>query len=208
MDDPGAILATMMAPGLANAFRLFGFSEADEALMHPKLRQYAEAGRNTSIIDYLAAHEKAEQLGAKMRALHTKYDLLVTPTLPLPPIGAEEEAPSDPRYSHIASPFPLASPFNITKQPAASLPVGLNADGLPVGMQVVGPLYGEATILRLCRANTQPCHAQRGKNACQPTAWSGHASSNTPGIDEGAASSQLGTGRPFSFRNSGLNSLD
>jgi aspartyl-tRNA(Asn)/glutamyl-tRNA(Gln) amidotransferase subunit A len=152
MDDPGAILATMMAPGLANAFRLFGFSEADEALMHPKLRQYAEAGRNTSIIDYLAAREKAEQLGAKMRALHTKYDLLVTPTLPLPPIGAEEEAPSDPRYSHIASPFPLASPFNITKQPAASLPVGLNADGLPVGMQVVGPLYGEATILRLCRA--------------------------------------------------------
>ena len=152
MDDPGGILGLLMLPGLANAFRLFGFTEADEALMHPRLLEYVAAGRATPLLDYLEAREKREKLGASMRELYRNYDLLITPTLPIPPHGAEEEQSSDPRYSHITNALALTSPFNLTKQPAASLPIGLNADGLPVGMQVVGPLYGEVEILRLCQA--------------------------------------------------------
>lgn len=152
MDDPGQILATLMRPGLANAFRLFGFTEADEALMHPRLIEYVEAGRATSLLDYLHAREKREQLGARMRAIYQNYDLIVTPTLPIAAHGAEEEGSSDPRHSHIKNTLALTSPFNLTKQPAASIPIGLNAQGLPVGMQIVGPLYGEFAILRLCQA--------------------------------------------------------
>lgn len=152
MDDPADILGPLMRPGLANAFRLFGFTEADEALMHPRLLEYVAAGRATSLLDYLAAREKREQLGARMRELYRNYDLLITPTVPIPPHGAEEEQSSDPRYIHITNTLALTSPFNLTRQPAASLPIGLNADGLPVGMQVVGPLYGEVDILRLCQA--------------------------------------------------------
>lgn len=152
MDDPADILGRLMLPGLANAFRLFGFTEADEVLMHPRLLEYVSAGRATSLLDYLQAREKREQLGASMRELYRDYDLLITPTLPIPPHGAEEERSSDPRYSHITNALALTSPFNLTKQPAASLPIGLNAGGLPVGMQVVGPLYGEVEILQLCHA--------------------------------------------------------
>lgn len=152
MNDPGEILGTLMLPGLANAFRLFGFTAADEAIMHPTLLEYVAAGRATSLLDYLEAQEKREQLGAQMREIYRDYDLLITPTVPLPSHGAEEEQSSDPRYSHITNALALTSPFNLTKQPAASVPIGLNADGLPVGMQVVGPLYGEFEILRLCQA--------------------------------------------------------
>lgn len=152
MDDPGEILGTIMPAGLANAFRLFEFSSDDEALMHPLLLQYVEAGRKVSLCDYLHACEKREQLGARMRALHTTYDLLVTPTLPVPAFGAEEERASDPRYNQFGDTLALTSPFNLTRQPAASVPIGLNGDGRPVGMQVVGPLYGEVGILRLCSA--------------------------------------------------------
>lgn len=152
MNDPGIVLGTLMRPGLANAFRLFGFTEEDAEIMHPRLLEYVAAGRETSLSDYLHAREKREELGASMREIYRDYDLLITPTLPIPPHGAEEEQSSDPRYSHITNALALTSPFNLTKQPAASLPVGLNADGLPVGMQVVGPLYGEVDILRLCHA--------------------------------------------------------
>lgn len=152
MNDPGEILGKLMLPGLANAFRLFGFTKDDEALMHPRLLEYVEAGRATPLLDYLHAREMREQLGASMRELYRDHDLLVTPAVPLPTHGAEEEESRDPRYRHIKNALALTSPFNLTKQPAASLPIGLNADGLPVGMQVVGPLYGEVDILRLCQA--------------------------------------------------------
>lgn len=152
MEDPRDFLGTLMAPGLANAFRQFGFTAADEALMHPTLVGYAEAGRNVSLLAYLEARDMREKLGARMRALYADFDLLVTPSVTMPPIGATEEQPSDPRYQGLDGALALASPFNLTKQPAASLPAGLTAAGLPIGIQVVGPLYGEATILRACAA--------------------------------------------------------
>ena len=47
---------------------------------------------------------------------------------------------------------PFSYPFNLTRQPAANLPCGFSEDGLPVGLQVVGPLYGDALVLRACHA--------------------------------------------------------
>jgi aspartyl-tRNA(Asn)/glutamyl-tRNA(Gln) amidotransferase subunit A len=53
---------------------------------------------------------------------------------------------------------PFSYPFNITRQPAASIPCGLTRDGLPIGLQIVGPLYAEDRVLRAARAfeQTQP----------------------------------------------------
>jgi aspartyl-tRNA(Asn)/glutamyl-tRNA(Gln) amidotransferase subunit A len=47
---------------------------------------------------------------------------------------------------------PFTYPFNMTGQPAASIPCGFTADGLPVGLHIVGPMYGEAVVLRIARA--------------------------------------------------------
>lgn len=151
-EDPSETLYTIMLPGLANAFRQFGFTSEQEETIHPKLLGYVEAGRRIGLLDYLAARERREALGAVMRAFHEQYDLLLTPTLSIPAIGAEEDDPSDPRYADIGDWKPFIAPFNLTKQPAASVPVGLTADGLPVGLQVVGPLYGDRRVLDACAA--------------------------------------------------------
>lgn len=152
MDDPSAILGPIMLAGLANAFRVFGFSPEEEALMHPKLRGYVEAGRKVSLMEFHAAKEKRERLSVQMREFHRDYDLLLTPTLSIPAIGAEEDEPSDPRYAGLRDWKPFVSAFNLTCQPAASLPVGLTPDGLPVGLQVVGALYADKTVLDACNA--------------------------------------------------------
>jgi aspartyl-tRNA(Asn)/glutamyl-tRNA(Gln) amidotransferase subunit A len=152
MSDPSDTLWTIMAAGVANAFRVFGFTEADMALIGPRLVASAERGRAMSMMEYMAACEKREQLGARLRALHETYDLLVMPCLAVPAIGAEGEEHVDPRYAAIANRAPFNAPFNLTKQPAASLPVGMTADGMPVGMQVVGPLDGDRAVMRACLA--------------------------------------------------------
>ena len=151
-DDPGEVLTTLMLPGVANAFRVFGFTAADKALMNPRLLESAEKGARIPVVEFLAAREKRERLGALMRGFHERYDILVTPARSLPAIGADEDRPSDPRYRNITDSMSLNSAFNLTKQPAASVPVGSTADGLPVGMQVVGPLYADALVMRVCHA--------------------------------------------------------
>jgi aspartyl-tRNA(Asn)/glutamyl-tRNA(Gln) amidotransferase subunit A len=151
-DDPSACNLTISSAGMANMFRVFGFTEADKKLISPHLVERAEFGAKITAVDYLAAREAREALGARMRQFHERYDLLVTTTLATPALGAEEGSPVDPRYRKFKGVSHFGPAFNLTKQPAASVPVGLTAEGLPVGMQVVGPLYGDALVMRLCHA--------------------------------------------------------
>jgi aspartyl-tRNA(Asn)/glutamyl-tRNA(Gln) amidotransferase subunit A len=50
---------------------------------------------------------------------------------------------------------PFTYPFNLTRQPAATVPCGFTKAGLPVGLQIVGPAYGDALVLRAARAFEQ-----------------------------------------------------
>jgi aspartyl-tRNA(Asn)/glutamyl-tRNA(Gln) amidotransferase subunit A len=47
---------------------------------------------------------------------------------------------------------PFSYPFNLTQQPACSIPCGLTQEGLPIGLQIVGPMFGDALVLRAARA--------------------------------------------------------
>ena len=94
------------------------------------------------------------------RTFFETYDLLLTPTIACPPfqVGLDNPTeiagkPVDP-YAWI----PFTFPFNLTGQPAASVPCGFTKDGLPIGLQIVGPLYAEDRVLRAARAfeQTQP----------------------------------------------------
>ena len=81
------------------------------------------------------------------------YDVLLTPTLAEPPLplGTLESPPDNPLYGLIRSasyvPFPAIG--NITGQPAMSVPLYWNADGLPIGTQFFGRFGDEATLFRL-----------------------------------------------------------
>src|SRR5262249_37208158 len=85
-------------------------------------------------------------------AFHRNYDLLVTPMMPVPalPVARDLNDPATERHWIDWSPF--SYPFNMTRQPAASIPCGLTTAGLPIGVQIVGPLYADDRVLRAARA--------------------------------------------------------
>ena len=87
-----------------------------------------------------------------MSQFHQKYDLLLTPTLPLAAFDAGREVADVMKEKRWTDWTPFSYPFNLTQQPAASIPCGLTRDGLPVGLQIVGPRYQDALVLRAARA--------------------------------------------------------
>jgi aspartyl-tRNA(Asn)/glutamyl-tRNA(Gln) amidotransferase subunit A len=87
-----------------------------------------------------------------MREFHTRYDLLLTPSLAVPAFGVgrlEPEGSGDEDWTNWT---PFSYPFNLTQQPACSVPCGFTADGLPVGLQIVGPMHADDLVLRAARA--------------------------------------------------------
>jgi len=136
--------------GAANLLR--GFTEAQKAEIDPGLVEIAAEGARFSLMDYLAAVSAREALGVAMNLFHQSYDLLLTPSLPIPAFAAGVEYPPDQGQDRWFDWTPFSYPFNLTRQPAASVPCGLTKEGLPAGLQIVGPLYGDALVLRAARA--------------------------------------------------------
>ena len=87
-----------------------------------------------------------------MGTFHARWDLLVTPTLPIAAFPAGRETPEGSAAPHWPGWTPFTYPFNLTQQPAASVPCGLTEDGLPVGLHVVGARHADALVLRFCKA--------------------------------------------------------
>lgn len=145
-----AVFTNHWYPGAANALRVY--SAEQQALMDPGLTEIAALGAKLPLMDYLAAVKEREQMGVRMNRFHEKWDLLLTPTLPLPAFAAGVELPVKADGSHWPDWTPFTYPFNLTRQPAATVPCGLTTAGLPVGLQIVGPSYGDAAVLRAARA--------------------------------------------------------
>jgi aspartyl-tRNA(Asn)/glutamyl-tRNA(Gln) amidotransferase subunit A len=113
----------------------------------------ADRGRRYTLRDYLAASAKRAELANIMARFHTKYDLLLTPQMPIPALEAGLEAPAGGAYGDEWIEWsPFTYPFNLTQQPAASVPCGFTSDGLPIGLQIVGPARADALVLRAARA--------------------------------------------------------
>jgi aspartyl-tRNA(Asn)/glutamyl-tRNA(Gln) amidotransferase subunit A len=137
--------------GAANL--LAGIDEARKAEIDPGLRHIAAQGAETPLLDYLAAVKTREQITVAMNAFHQRYDLLLTPSLPLPAFEAGREYPAGLTGEHRWVDWtPFSYPFNLTGQPAISVPCGLTPDGLPAGLQIVGPRFADALVLRAARA--------------------------------------------------------
>lgn len=149
MDDPTEQFRTLWASGLALILR--GFPRDARRVMDPNLVTLAEIGEVTDHMSYLEAEYARGHLGAKMNTFHERYDLLLTPSEPIAAFRAERQTPERHQRDWIDW-TPFTFPFNLTGQPAASIPCGLTAAGLPVGLQVVGGLGRDELVLRACRA--------------------------------------------------------
>ena len=100
--------------------------------------------------DVIRALFDAEALRDRMDAFFSRYDLLLTPVLPTPPYEPGVAGPREIAGEKVPPllPFCFTIPFNLTGQPAASVPAGFTEDGLPVGLQIVGRACDEPTVLR------------------------------------------------------------
>ena len=127
-------------------------SAAQRELMDPPILDLAEQGRQVTAVQYRRAEQQRDDLGQRMRLFHDTYDLLVTPQLPLTAFEAGRNVPAGSAMSHWSQWTPFTYPFNLTQQPAASVPCGFAGDGLPVALQIVGNQFADALVLRASRA--------------------------------------------------------
>ena len=125
------------------------------ALLDPGLDKFVLAGNRVLLTDYLEAQNARIDAGQKMRLFHEGYDLLLLPTLALPAFPVDRRAPPGVGEDDFAAWTPFSYPFNLTLQPALSVPCGFTEAGLPVGLQIVGAMYRDALVLRSARAYEQ-----------------------------------------------------
>lgn len=148
--DPVEAFHTLWFSGAARVTQRLGPRQAE--VLDPGLREIRELGARLSALDYLAAVDVRMDLGRRMGAFHERYDVLVTPALPVTAFEAGVEVPRGSGHRRWTGWTPFTYPFNLTQQPAASVPVGLDGDGLPVGLQVVAARHRDDLVLRVAHA--------------------------------------------------------
>ncbi|MGW2958214.1 amidase [Streptomyces sp. NPDC001220] len=127
-------------------------SPEQRELLDPGLREICGQGARLSALEYLAAVDVRMDLGRRMGLFHERYDLLVTPTLPITAFEAGAEVPENAGFRRWTGWTPFTYPFNLTQQPAATVPVGVDGAGLPVGLQLVAARHRDDLVLRAAHA--------------------------------------------------------
>jgi aspartyl-tRNA(Asn)/glutamyl-tRNA(Gln) amidotransferase subunit A len=149
--DPYEMIMTLW--GAVSAMIVNAAPESDRKKMDPGFLAMADLGKDYSLADYLDAYTARQDLAIAMARFHEKYDLLLTPQMATPAIEAGRVTPSDGSYGdNWLNWSPYTYPFNLTQQPAASVPCGYSSDGLPIGLQIVGPARQDHLVLRAARA--------------------------------------------------------
>jgi amidase len=112
-----------------------------------------EMGRQVSAADYLLALQMVQLVARDIGHFFADYDVLLTPTLAEPPValGTFDSSPDNPLqgFYRAATFVPFTPICNVTGQPAMSVPLFWNANGLPVGTHFIGRFGDEATLFRL-----------------------------------------------------------
>lgn len=148
--DPVDAFHTLWFSGAARVTQKLAPQQRE--LLDPGLREICATGAGFSALDYLAAVDARMELGRRMGLFHERYDLLVTPTLPITAFEAGVEVPKGSGHRRWTGWTPFTYPFNLTQQPAATVPVGNDGDGLPVGLQIVGARHRDDLVLRAAHA--------------------------------------------------------
>jgi aspartyl-tRNA(Asn)/glutamyl-tRNA(Gln) amidotransferase subunit A len=135
------------------AVRLQPF-QARRAEIEPGLQRIMDTAAANPPSRYVQAWMERLAWWQHPRAFFERYDLLLTPTVACPPFALGLDHPSEIAGAPVV-PYgwlPYTYPFNLTGQPAASIPCGFTHDGLPIGLQIVGRRFDDVTVLRAAAA--------------------------------------------------------
>ncbi len=129
-----------------------------QSVADPDFKAEAELGSRLSALDIQHLNQRRGVMGSQMRQFMQRFDLLVTPSVSIPAFDALPAGHSALSPESMLGWTPFSYPFNLTQQPASTIPCGLTRDGLPMGLQFVGPMFGDALVLRASKAyeNVRP----------------------------------------------------
>jgi aspartyl-tRNA(Asn)/glutamyl-tRNA(Gln) amidotransferase subunit A len=156
-ENPEEVFGTMVA---AQFYAAWSDRLPDaEALMDPSLVKFIRHGGAVSARDYLAACARVETYWQEAQSFLQRFDLLLTPTVAVPPFPADGRPPReiDGQSISVLGWMPFTYPFNLTGQPAASVPAGFTPDARPVGLQLVGQRYADRVVLAAAAAYEAAC---------------------------------------------------
>jgi len=122
-----------------------------QARILPFIVAWCRRAAGHGAVDALRALGQVMLMREKAVAAIQGFDFLISPTSPITAYAADEPAPgSDPTrpFGHIV----FTAPYNMSEQPAASICAGYDADGLPIGLQIVGHRFDDAGVLMLAHA--------------------------------------------------------
>ena len=154
-NDAAAISTTMLMAEASAALRDLLHTDGDK--LYEPVRLRLEAGLFISAADYLRAQQARAIFDRAARRLLEDVDLLAGPTEPVtaPPLLQQQVLAGEQEIGTVAALTQYTRPYNITGFPAISVPCGFSAEGMPIGLQLAGRPFDEATVLRAAHAYEQ-----------------------------------------------------
>jgi aspartyl-tRNA(Asn)/glutamyl-tRNA(Gln) amidotransferase subunit A len=149
---PYSNILLTIAGAEAYAYHLPYFSKTPE-LYQPMTRERLQQAASIPASDYINARREMDQLRLNADSAFAEVDLLITPTTAIAPISIEAGA-VDPPLPPDGTPIEFRNThmFDVLGLPAISVPCGFTHDGMPIGLQIAGPRFGEARVLALAQA--------------------------------------------------------
>jgi len=154
-EDPLEITTGLWFAGAYQVWQ--SLSPAQQAVTDPDFKAQAELGSKLDVNAIHALNQRRGVLGSHLRQFMQRFDLILTPSTAVTAFQARPAGHSPMDAQAMLGWTPFSYPFNLSQQPAISLPCGLSSHGLPMGVQLVGPMFGDALVLQAAQA-LQACY--------------------------------------------------
>ncbi|MCF1463137.1 amidase [Agrobacterium vitis] len=154
--EVGPVMNRAMLDGLDVFWRakfwgdIAALSTEKRQMILPYIYEWAEGGANVSGVDAVKGFGQTIEMRKTCGALFTRVDAVLSPVNPVVSYPTEWASPTnDPQkpFEHIG----FTVPWNMSEQPAASINCGFSNSGMPIGLQIVGPRFGDLTVLKLSK---------------------------------------------------------
>jgi aspartyl-tRNA(Asn)/glutamyl-tRNA(Gln) amidotransferase subunit A len=154
-EDPEPAFTTLIAAQFYAAWS--DHLPDDESAMDPTLVKLIRKGGAVTARDYLRAFARVNAYWTEVQTFLQRFDLLLMPTVAVAPFAGPPPREIGGQAVSVLGWMPFTFPFNLTGQPAASVPAGITEDGLPVGLQIVGQRHADRTVLAASAAFEAAC---------------------------------------------------